>query len=250
MAYYMFWVRSYLPETFLTARYRSSLSLAVSIHWFTQSYCEAINAITTMLRLLLLYQFWLAKICICHKPRPFRAKTRDLQIALPRTLMLPFFFFLYFWYSTCKTHLRLFRTLRLAILLITSCFFLLVLLWKEFNSHNFVVTFHFSCSFSSPPVFLSSQGRLLDSRKRWLFCLHIQYNTCCLFEWWTSVGSSEAVCGVCLLISPPHLMIWWSRRWQPEVGFLLLVLLRGNGISSSDDLSAGVSSVAYVLFNL
>ena len=32
-------------------------------------------------------------------------------------------------------------------------FFLLVLLWKEFNPYSFVVTFHFSHSFGSPPVF-------------------------------------------------------------------------------------------------
>ena len=35
-------------------------------------------------------------------------------------------------------------------------FFLSLLLWKEFNSHNFVVTFHFSCSLSPPPVFYSA----------------------------------------------------------------------------------------------
>ena len=54
-----------------------SFSLATSIHWFTQSYCEATNA-TTMLRLLLLYQFWLAEICICHKSHLTRDKTCDL----------------------------------------------------------------------------------------------------------------------------------------------------------------------------
>ena len=48
-----------------------SFSLAMLIHWFAQSYCEA----TTTLRLLLLYQFWLAEICICHKPCPTRDET-------------------------------------------------------------------------------------------------------------------------------------------------------------------------------
>ena len=81
-------------------------------------------------------------------------------------------------------------------------FFLLVFLWKEFNSHSFVVTFHFSRLFGSPPVFLSSRGWLLDSRKSWLFRLHIQHTTCCLFECRTPVGSSEAaVCRFCLSIS-------------------------------------------------
>ena len=45
-----------------------SFSLAMSIHSFAQSYCEATYA-TIMQRLLLLYRFWLAEICICHKPR-------------------------------------------------------------------------------------------------------------------------------------------------------------------------------------
>ena len=63
--------------------------LSASIHWFPQSYCEATNA-TTMPRSLLLYQFWLAKICICHKPSPTRDEMRDLQIALLLTLILPF----------------------------------------------------------------------------------------------------------------------------------------------------------------
>ena len=50
--------------------------------------------------------------------------------------------------------------------------------------------------------FLSSRGRLLNSCKCWLFCLHIQHDTHCLFEWQTPVGSSEtAVCRFCLSIS-------------------------------------------------
>ena len=50
--------------------------------------------------------------------------------------------------------------------------------------------------------FSSSRGRLLDSRKRRLFCMHTQHATRCLFERRTLVGSSEAaVCGFCLSIS-------------------------------------------------
>ena len=48
--------------------------------------------------MLLLYRFWLTKICICRKPRPTKDETHDLQIALPTTLMLPFF------YTSGKTH--------------------------------------------------------------------------------------------------------------------------------------------------
>ena len=55
---------------------------------------------------------------------------------------------------------------RSAILLITSCFFLLVLLWKEFNSHNFIVTFHLSFTGSPLVLFLSSRVWLLNLRKR------------------------------------------------------------------------------------
>ena len=68
-----------------------SFSLAALIHWFTQSYCKATNAVTTMLILLLLCQLWVAEICICHKPHPSRDEMRDLQITPPRMLMLPFF---------------------------------------------------------------------------------------------------------------------------------------------------------------
>ena len=50
--------------------------------------------------------------------------------------------------------------------------------------------------------FLSSYGKLLNSHKLWLFCLHIQHATCCLFQQRTPVVSSEtAVCGFCLSIS-------------------------------------------------
>ena len=50
--------------------------------------------------------------------------------------------------------------------------------------------------------FLSNRGRLLDSRKCWLYCQHIQHATRCLFEQWTLVGSLEAaVCGFYLSIS-------------------------------------------------
>ena len=121
-----------------------SLSLALSIHWFTQPYCEAT---TTMLRLLLLYQFWLGEICIYHKPSPTRDETRDLQIALQKRSCFHFF------YISSTPHAkdaracfellgRPFRSSLLASFFLPS--FLLELLWKEFNPHSFVVTFDFS----------------------------------------------------------------------------------------------------------
>ena len=130
-----------------------SLSLAVSIHWFAQSYCEATNATTTMLRLLLLYQFWLAEIGICHKPRPTKDETHDLQIALPRILILPFFFYTSGTLYARQIHACFKLWGRPFCLSLLASFFPLVLLWKEFNSHSFIVTFHFSCSFGWPPVF-------------------------------------------------------------------------------------------------
>ena len=47
---------------------------------------------TTMLRLHLLYRFWLTKICIYGKLRPAKDKTRDQQTAPLTTLMLLFFY--------------------------------------------------------------------------------------------------------------------------------------------------------------
>ena len=120
-----------------------SFSLAASIHWFTQSYCAATNArTTTMLRLLLLYQFWLAEICICHKPRPTRDKMCDPQIAPPRALMLPFFSILLALYTQDTFVLVLnFEVGHFACHFLLLSFFLLVLPWKEFIPHSFGVTF-------------------------------------------------------------------------------------------------------------
>ena len=100
-----------------------------------------------------LYQFWLVEICICHKPRPTRDKTRDLQIALPWTLMLLFFSILLALLTQDTFVLVLnFEFGHFACHFLLLSFFLLVLLWKEFIPHSFVVTFHFSRSPSSPPV--------------------------------------------------------------------------------------------------
>ena len=66
--------------------------------------------------------------------------------------------FLFFRYSTQKTHLlvsnfEVGHFTRHLFFFFLFVFFLLVLLWKEFNSHSFTVTFHFSRSYGSPPVF-------------------------------------------------------------------------------------------------
>ena len=101
---------------------------------------------TTMLRVLLLYQFWLAEIWICHKPCPTRDETRDPQIALLRTLMLPFFSILPALHTQDTFMLVLnFEVGHFTHHFLLLSFFLLVSLWKKFNPHSFVVTFRFSC---------------------------------------------------------------------------------------------------------
>ena len=142
-------------------------------------------------------------------PETRRDETHDLQIALQIALVLPCFFF----YTSGTPHTRhnrarfklwgrLFRSSLLASFFFFF-FFFFFLLWKEFNSHSFVVTFHSSRSFVRLTTsFLPSRGRLLYSRRRLLFHLHIQHAICYLFERQTPVGSSEAtVSGFCLSIS-------------------------------------------------
>ena len=166
--------------------------------------------------MLLLYRFWLGEICICCKPCPTWRRDAWLTNCTPNDSHVSVF--LYFWYSTRKIHSHNFQTLRVGHF---AChfLFLLVLLWKEFNSHSFVDTLHFSHSLSSLPVifyffylfiyFLSNRGWLLNSRKRQLFHLHIQHAMCCLFEWQTQVSSSEAaVCGFCLSILLHNIINW------------------------------------------
>ena len=157
-----------------------------------------------MLKLLLLYQFCLAKIYIYHKPRPTRDETCDLQIALPRTLILLFIF-----YTSGTPHAR-----HIALVLTFevghfACHFLLLsfflpldIAMKGIHSTQLHCHISFLLFIQLTTCFLSRRGQLLDSHKCRLFCLHIQYATHCLFEWWTPVSLSEAtVCGFCLSIS-------------------------------------------------
>ena len=63
-----------------------------------------------------------------------------------------------FFYTSSTPHARHIRTHfelwgRPFCSSLLASFFLSALLWKEFNSHSFIVTFHFSRSFGSPPVF-------------------------------------------------------------------------------------------------
>ena len=130
-----------------------SFSLATSIHWFAQCIkcCEATNATATMLRLLLLYQFWLVESCICHQPCPTRDETRNLQIALPRTFILLFFFF----YTSDTPHTRHICA-HFELWSRPFCSSLLASFFLPFGiaiPYSFFVTFHFSHSSSSPPVF-------------------------------------------------------------------------------------------------
>ena len=130
-----------------------SFSLAASMHWFIQTYCETTNA-TIMLRLLFLYQFWLAKIFICHKPCPTRDKTSDLQIAPLECSCFCFFSILLALHMQVTFSLVLnFEVGHFTCHFLLLSFFLLVLPWKKLIPHSFIVTFYFSHSSSSTPVF-------------------------------------------------------------------------------------------------
>ena len=114
-----------------------------------------------MLRLLLLYRFWLTEICICRKPRPTRDETHDLQIALPMMFMLPFF------YTSgtlpSKIHSRQLRGKPFCSSLLVSFF----RCCYERNSIRTASLSHFiSLVHSAHHLFFffsSSRGRLLDS---------------------------------------------------------------------------------------
>ena len=192
----------------LTAHHWSYLSQFLSLTYHVNTLvCTILTPGNQMSLPTMLLSGW-PKFAYVANSCPTRDETHDLQTALTTTLMLPFF--LYLRYSTHKVHLR---TLRLAILFVTSCFFLLVVLFTQFHCH--ISSLLFTC------FFLSSCGRLLNLHKHWLFCL--QHATHCLLEWWTLVGSSEtAVCGFCLSISlqkssisDPNVFEFYSMTYQP-----------------------------------
>ena len=92
-------------------------------------------------------------------------------------------------------------------MLVTSCFFFFSVVMKGIQFTQLCCHISF-LSFTT--CFLSSHGRLLNSRKHRLFCLHILHMTCCLFERQTPVGSSEtAVCEFCLSIS-----LYFDRKFS------------------------------------
>ena len=151
--------------------------------------------------MLLLYQFYLTKICVCHKPCPTRDETHDLQIVLPTTLMLLFFYTS----STLQArHIRIiFKLWGRSFCLSLLVSFYVAMKGIQFTQLRCHISFFSFIQFTT--CFLSSWGWLLDSRRHRLFYLHIQNATHCLFEQWTSVDSSEAE--VCLSIS----LLPWSH---------------------------------------
>ena len=154
--------------------------------------------------MLLLYWFWLTEICMCHKPRPTRDKMCDLQIALQ-------------WRSYCR--------FSIVPVLYTQDTFTPFFNFEvgHFDHHFFFLSFgaamkgsqftQLYCNIwllSFTTCFLSGRGRLLNSRKCRLFCMHIHHSTRCLFEQWTPVGSSEAaVSGFCFSI----LLRYSCKNW-------------------------------------
>ena len=121
-----------------------SLSHAMSIHWFAR-FCSEVTK-CPFPQCFFYTSSWLTKICICCIPRPTGNETCDLQIALPMTLMLPFF---------CTSGTRYIH----AIFELQGrpfCSSLLVsFFWccYERNSIHTASLSHFiSCSLGSPPV--------------------------------------------------------------------------------------------------
>ena len=160
--------------------------------------------------MLLLYRFWLTKICICCKPWPPKDEMHDIQITLLMMLMLLFF------HPSSALHARhtcaIFELWgRPFYLSLFVCFFLSffeAMKGIQFTQLCCHISFFWFIQFTT--CFLSSRGRLLNSRKRQLFCLLIQQAVCCLFERWIPVGSSEAaVWEFCLSISLQILGAIW-----------------------------------------
>ena len=175
----------------LTACYQSCLSVSF---FLSLSLTCHINTLVCIILLwsnqmplptmLLLYWFWLTKICICHKPCPTRVEMRDQQIALPTTLMLLFF------YASGTLHSRH----------ICAIFEL----WGRPFCLSLLVSF-FGCCYESNSIHTASLSHFISLVhlahhlffiQPWTvaeFRLHIQHATHCLFEWRTQVGLSEAV---------------------------------------------------------
>ena len=114
-----------------------SFSLAMSIHWFAQTYCETTNATTTtMLRLLLLYQFWLAENCICHKPHPIPPETRGMTYKLHHKGAHASIFFSILLALHTQDTFALILNFEVGHSLVTFCFFL-PSFWCYYEKNSF-----------------------------------------------------------------------------------------------------------------
>ena len=199
---------------------RKNWNLLTACDWSSLSYlpCQCTGSLSPTVKQqmqqkqqYLDYSFYTSSdwLKFAYVTNPVPPETRCMTYKLhSQRHMLPFFSILLALHTQDTFTLVLnFEVGHFTCLFLLLSFFLLVLLWKEFLPHSFMVTFHFSCSPGSPPVLFSfGQGRLLDSRKCQLFCLHIQHATHCLFEWQTLVCSLEAVVyGFCLSILLPKL---------------------------------------------
>ena len=180
-----------------------SFSLAASIHWFAQSYCETIKCknaeITPFIPVLAGRNLHMSQT-----PSHQRRDAWPTNCTPLMTLILPLFF-----YTSGTLALVLnFEVGHFARHFLFLSFFLpFGVATKGIHStqlHCYISFLSFvrltTCFFC---FFLSSRGRLLDSHKRRLLCLHIQHATRCLFERRIPVSLSEAaVSGFYLSISP------------------------------------------------
>ena len=168
-----------------------SFSLAVLIHWSGQSYCEATNATTTtMLRLLLLYQFWLVEICICNKPIPPEMRPMTYKLHSPRKLIVPFFSIL------PALHMQDRFTLVTSWFFLSSFFpFGVAMKRIQFTQLHCHISF---LSSGSPPIFYpAGNGCWIHVNISCSACIY----TACHLSLWTM---KAAVCRFCLSILLHH----------------------------------------------
>ena len=185
------------------ACYQSCLSISLSYlpHQYTGLHNSAVKQQMPFHTMLLLYWFWLTKICICRKPDPTRDETRRVIYKLHSQ------WHSYFWFSilpvlyTQDTFVP-FSNFEVGHFVCHFLFLSFAVAMKVIQFIQLRCHISFLLFTRLTTYFLSIRGRMLNSCKRRLFHLHTQHTTHCLFERRTPVGSSEAVvCGFCLSIS-------------------------------------------------
>ena len=146
--------------------------------------------------MLLLHRFWLTEICTCLKPRPTRDEMRDLQIALPMTFMLLFF------YTASPLHARHIYTI--------------FELWGRPFCSSLLVSF-FRCCYERNSIHTASLSHfisLVHSAHHFFFFFFPAADSC-----WIHVNVSCSTCIYSmLLILSLNDEPWLAHRRQQSVG--------------------------------